>query len=100
MAESSDRRRGASLRRVLDAAERSEAGKQDLIRASNWRTPIIVDTTIGVIIGVVGLVLAVIWAPLPGGAIGAAGLTYATMAVSRGRRWARIRDDESPDTDA
>lgn len=96
---STRRTRGSSARRVLDAATRSEAEKQRLIRASNWRTPIIVDTSIGVLIGIVGLVLAITWSPLPGGAIGAAGLTYAAMAISRGRRWARIRNDEQPDSD-
>lgn len=85
------------MRRVLDAATRSEAEKQRLIAASNWRTPIVVDVTIGVIIGIVGAWLAIAWSPLPGGAIGAAGLTYAAMAISRGRRWARIRDEMDPD---
>ncbi len=92
---STRRTRGSSARRVLDAATRNEAEKQRLIRASNWRTPIIVDTTIGVLIGIIGLVLAIAWSPLPGGAIGAAGLTYAAIAISRGRRWARIRRDST-----
>lgn len=92
---STRRTKGSSLRHVLDAATGHEAEKQGLIQASNWRTPIIVDTVIGVLIGIVGLVLAITWSPLPGGAIGAAGLTYATMAISRGRRWQRIRDEQS-----
>lgn len=90
---STRRTRGSSLRRVLDAATRREEEKQRLIEASNWRTPIIVDTVIGVAIGVVGLVLAITWSPLPGGAIGAAGLTYAYMAIVRGRRWRRLREE-------
>lgn len=97
---STRRTRGSSARRVLDAATRSEAEKQRLIRAPNWRTPIIVDTLIGVGIGITGLVLAITWSPLPGGAIGAAGLTYATMALARGRRWARIRDAEFEQPDS
>ena len=92
---STRRTKGSSARRVLDAATRSEAEKQRLIRSSNWRKPIIVDVTLGLIVGIVGLVLAIVWSPLPGGAIGASGLTYAAMAISRGRRWARIRDEEA-----
>lgn len=88
------RTRGSSLRRVLDAATRRESEKQRLIQAPNWRTPIIVDTVLGVAFGIIGVVLAITWSPLPGGAIGAAGFTYAVMAVSRGRRWARLRDGE------
>lgn len=90
---STRRTKGSSLRSILDAATRSEAEKQRLVQSSNWRTPIIVDTSIGVVIGVIGLILAIIWSPLPGGAIGAAGLTYAAMAISRGRRWQRLRED-------
>ncbi|MBS1846947.1 MAG: hypothetical protein JST73_01610 [Actinobacteria bacterium] len=97
---STRRTKGSSARRVLDAATRSEAEKQRLIRASNWRTPIIVDVSLGVIIGIVGLVAAIMWAPLPGGAIGAAGLTYAVMAISRGRRWAKIRAAEFEPSDS
>lgn len=96
---STRRTKGSSLRHVLDAATRKEAEKQRLIRASNWRTPIIVDTVLGVAFGIVGLVLAITWSPLPGGAIGAAGFTYAVMAISRGRRWERIRNAEQPGDD-
>lgn len=80
---------------MLDAATRREKEKQRLIQASNWRTPIIVDTVLGIVFGIIGVVLAIVWSPLPGGAIGAAGFTYAVMAVSRGRCWARLRDTDS-----
>ncbi len=70
-------RGGASaMRRVLDAAAQNEASKQRLARASNWRTPIIVDLVLGTIVCLVGFVLSVNWNPIVGGGIAAVGLLY------------------------
>lgn len=87
------RKQTSSLRRVLDAATQTEASKQELVMASNWRTPIYVDLVLGTIVFVVGFVLAVTWMPVAGGGIGALGLLYDALAIRRWRRWSALRRD-------
>lgn len=87
------RKQTPSLHRVLDAATQSEASKQGLVLAPNWRTPIYVDLVLGTIVFVVGFVLSIAWNPLIGGGIGALGLLYDAMAIRRWRRWAALRHD-------
>ncbi len=84
-------RTGASIRRVTQAAERKAAAKQELIHAPNWRTPIIIDVVLGMIVAIIGAILAIVWSPLPGGAIGAAGATYVVMAYKRFKDWSQQR---------
>ena len=84
-------RASASLQRVVDGAERNAANKQALIDAPNWKTPIIVDVVIGSVVFIVGLTLAIVWSPIPGGAIGAAGATYVALAIRRFKDWSALR---------
>jgi hypothetical protein len=87
------RKQATSLRRVLDAATQTEASKQELVMAPNWRTPIYVDLVLGTVVFVVGLVLAIAWSPIAGGGIGALGALYDALAIRRWRRWAALRRD-------
>ncbi len=59
--------------------------------ASNWRTVLAVDLGLGLAVLAVGLVLAVLWHPVPGGAVGALGGSYAVLVAQRWRRWAAQR---------
>jgi hypothetical protein len=61
------------------------------VLAANWRTVLAVDLGLGLVVLAMGLVLAVLWHPLPGGAIGALGGTYAVLVAQRWRRWATLR---------
>lgn len=81
------------MRRVLDAASRNQESRQELIRASNWRAPIIVDIVLGSIVFIAGLALSIAWSPVPGGAIGAAGAVYVLLAVRRWRTWTELRGE-------
>jgi hypothetical protein len=92
-------RGGASgLRRVLDAASQNAASRERLARASNWRTPVIVDSILGTIVFVVGFTLSITWNPIVGGGIAAVGLLYVALAIRRWKLWAALRRDE-PDSD-
>ncbi len=61
------------------------------VLAANWRTVLAVDLGLGLVVLVIGLVLAVRWHPVPGGAIGALGGAYAVLVAQRWRRWAALR---------
>jgi len=50
-----------------------------------------VDLGLGLAVLAAGLVLAVRWHPVPGGAIGALGGAYAVLVAQRWRRWAALR---------
>ena len=85
------RKQKSSISRVLDAATQTEASKQELVMAPNWRSPIYVDLVLGTIVFVVGLGLAIAWSPVAGGGIGAFGLLYDALAIRRWRRWSELR---------
>jgi len=96
-------RRAADVRaghagRAADAVARSTAraeaqrtGRERLIYAKNWRTPLLVDIVMGTIVFVGGVVLSVNWSPVVGGGIGALGALYVLLAVRRWKLWAALR---------
>jgi hypothetical protein len=55
--------------------------------ASNWRTVVAVDIAMGVVVMVIGLVLALWWQPLVGSGVSSLGLVYVVLAVRRASRW-------------
>jgi hypothetical protein len=61
--------------------------------ASNWRAVLAVDGAIGVIISLVGVVLALLLAAVVGLLVIALGAAYAALVVTRARRWSRLRRD-------
>jgi hypothetical protein len=59
--------------------------------ASNWRTVLVVDGTLGMLVSVAGLVLAFAVNPVAGAAAAAVGAGYTALVGARARRWARLR---------
>lgn len=55
--------------------------------APNWRTVVTVDVGLGLVVLVVGVVLAFSWQPVVGSGVASLGLMYVVLAVRRGRRW-------------
>jgi hypothetical protein len=60
-------------------------------RAANWRTVLAVDAALGIVVSIVGVVLAVVVNAAVGFAVVALGAAYTALVGSRARRWARIR---------
>jgi ABC-type Mn2+/Zn2+ transport system permease subunit len=65
--------------------------------ATNWKQVLVVDALVGVAVVVAGLVLAVVWYPLPGGAVGALGATYVWLVWRRARDWRQMRAEAGLD---
>ncbi len=59
--------------------------------ASNWRTVLIVDASMGAAVFVAGVVAAVVWNLIVGALLGVAGAAYVVAVARRGRRWAELR---------
>lgn len=59
--------------------------------ASNWRTVLIVDASMGAAVIVAGVVAAVLWNLIVGALLGVAGAAYVVAVARRGRRWAERR---------
>jgi hypothetical protein len=77
--------------RTTARAEAQRTGRERLIYAKNWRTPLVVDIVMGTIVFVGGVVLSVNWSPVVGGGLGALGALYVLLAVRRWRLWAALR---------
>ena len=77
--------------RTTARAEAQRTGRERLIYAKNWRTPLVVDIVMGTIAFVGGVVLSVNWSPVVGGGLGALGALYVLLAVRRWRLWAALR---------
>jgi hypothetical protein len=77
--------------RLAEVATGQRARRERLIYAPNWRTPLVVDIVVGVVVLLVGLALAIAWNPIGGGGLGALGGIYALLAVRRYRQWAALR---------
>jgi hypothetical protein len=60
-------------------------------RAPNWRTVLLVDAAIGIVVSIAGVVLALVVNLAVGSLIVAVGAAYTALVGSRARRWARIR---------
>ena len=84
-------RAAAGVARSTARAEAQRTGRERLIYAENWRTPLVVDIVMGTIVFVIGVVLSVDWSPIAGGGIGALGALYVVLAVRRWRLWAALR---------
>jgi hypothetical protein len=59
--------------------------------ASNWRTVLAVDGSVGLTVVIGGAVLAVIANLLVGTMVVALGAAYLALVGSRARRWVRLR---------
>ena len=59
--------------------------------ASNWRRVILVDGLLGIVLAVVGVVLAVIWSQFGGAVVAAAGVLYVFAVIRRYRGFADRR---------
>ena len=59
--------------------------------AANWRTLLIVDAGLGVVVLVAGVALAVAVNVVVGTLVVAVGAAYTSLVASRARRWARLR---------
>ena len=59
--------------------------------APNWRTVVAVDVGLGLLVVVVGAVLAFRWQPVVGGGIASLGLVYSVLAGRRAQQWAAWR---------
>lgn len=77
--------------RLAEVATGQRTRREQLIYAPNWRTPLVVDIVIGLIVLLVGLVLAILWNPIGGGGLGALGGIYALLGARRYRQWAALR---------
>ena len=84
-------RAAEAVARSTARAQAQRTGRERLIYAPNWRTPLVVDIVLGTIVFVVGVVLAVNWSPIAGGGVGALGALYVVLAVRRWRLWAALR---------
>lgn len=75
-----------------DDLDRSGAPRaHPAVFAANWRTVLAVDAAMGVVVAVVGIVVALVWNPVVGGFVGSLGLVYVILVLRRGRDWARQR---------
>jgi hypothetical protein len=63
----------------------------DTAYAANWRTVIVIDLLLGLVVLVAGGVLMVIGHRLLGPVLGILGAAYSARVVGRGRRWRRMR---------
>jgi hypothetical protein len=63
----------------------------DTAHASNWRTILLVDLVLGLIVSAVGVVVLLKASAFLGALLVAAGWAYAVLIARRGRRWRRIR---------
>ncbi len=80
-----------AIGKVADVAAGQQERRVALIHAPNWRTPLIIDISIGVAVLLAGLTLSIVWNPIGGGGLGALGALYALLAVRRWRVWAALR---------
>jgi Flp pilus assembly protein TadB len=62
------------------------------VYASNWRTVLMVDALMGVVVIVVGVV-SMAWVLVAGAFVAAAGCTYVVLVARRARQWSRWRHD-------
>jgi hypothetical protein len=60
-------------------------------QAPNWRTVLVVDAALGVVISIGGVVLAVVVNVIVGFLVVALGAAYTALVGARARRWARLR---------
>jgi hypothetical protein len=65
--------------------------------ASNWRTVLAVDGSVGLAVAIGGVVLAVVFNLLVGTMVVALGAAYLALVASRARRWVRLRRDSGLD---
>jgi ABC-type phosphate transport system permease subunit len=63
--------------------------------AANWRTVLAVDAGLGVLVALVGVVLALSVSAVVGVALGVLGAAYAALIGVRARRWSRLRRSAS-----
>jgi hypothetical protein len=61
--------------------------------ASNWKTVLVVDGLVGVVLLIAGIVLSIAWNPVVGGFIGACGLVYVAFIAKRAQQWRGWRED-------
>ena len=59
--------------------------------ASNWRRVIFVDGLLGIVLAVVGVVLAITWSRFGGAVVAAAGVLYVFAVIRRYRGFADRR---------
>jgi hypothetical protein len=59
--------------------------------AANWRTLLVVDAGLGVVVIVAGVALAVAVNVVVGTLVLAVGAAYTSLVASRARRWLRLR---------
>ena len=59
--------------------------------ASNWRTVLAVDASLGVVLAALGVLAAVLVDPIAGMVLVAVGVGYLAAVGSRARRWSRLR---------
>jgi hypothetical protein len=59
--------------------------------AANWRTLLIVDAGLGLVVLVAGAALAVAVNVVVGTLVVAVGAAYTALVASRARRWVRLR---------
>jgi hypothetical protein len=59
--------------------------------AANWRSLLIVDAGLGLVVLVAGVALAVAVNLVVGTLVVAVGAAYAALVAARARRWARLR---------
>ena len=63
--------------------------------ASNWRTVLAVDASLGVVLAAFGVLAAVLVDPIAGVVLVAVGVGYLAAVGSRAWRWARLRRSRS-----
>jgi hypothetical protein len=59
--------------------------------AANWRTLLIVDASLGLVVLVAGVALALAVNVVVGTLVVAVGAAYLALVASRARRWVRLR---------
>ena len=62
-------------------------------QASNWRTVLVIDGLLGVLVSIAGLVVAVTVQVVAGTLTVIVGAGYTALVGARARRWARLRRD-------
>ena len=67
--------------------------------APNWRTVLIVDVLMGVLMIAAGVVASLVWSVVLGAFLAAVGMVYVLLVARRWRRWAGIRRIMLPDGD-